>query len=175
MTKSHRNKNFRQNLDFVEVRLRSKITKMRCVHSLVKNLQVFFIKVKFFASNILTTKCKSVRERVKNALSCTLLYLIFKIYKKKKKNAHIYKKNFNEFFFTNECTHLKKKNYCKVLKLQRYSSNTLNLSPKKNNSEGPRSWIPKKSKFCLIIVFLSDLVIKLLNLFVFKRISLKIS
>ena len=39
--------------------------------------------VKFFFLNILKTTHNSVRESVKNALSRTLLHLVFKIFKKK--------------------------------------------------------------------------------------------
>ena len=37
----------------------------------------------FFSSYILKTKCNSVRERAFFTLSCTLLYVVFKIFKKK--------------------------------------------------------------------------------------------
>ena len=49
-----------------------------------------------------------VRESVKNALSGTLLHLVFKIFKKK--NFTIIKSAFvnNLRFFTNKCTHLLK-------------------------------------------------------------------
>ena len=59
----------------------------RCVHFLVKNFKLFrkalLMNVKFFFLNILKTTHNSVWERVKNALSCTLLHLVFKIFKKK--------------------------------------------------------------------------------------------
>ena len=56
--------------------------------------------------NILKTKCISVRERVKNALSCSLLHLVFKVFKKK--NFTFIKSAFgnNLRFFTNECTQI---------------------------------------------------------------------
>ena len=41
------------------------------------------MNVKFFFLNILKTTHNSVRESVKNALSRTLLHLVFKIFKKK--------------------------------------------------------------------------------------------
>ena len=44
------------------------------------------MNVKFFFLNILKTTCNSVRERVKNALSRTLLHLVLK--KNKKKTSH---------------------------------------------------------------------------------------
>ena len=49
-----------------------------------------------------------VRESVKNALSCTLLHLVFKIFKKK--NFTIIKSAYvnNLRFFTNKCTHFLK-------------------------------------------------------------------
>ena len=55
---------------------------------LVKNLKLFtkalLMNVKFFFLNILKTKCNSVRERTFFTLSCTLLCVVFKIFKKKK-------------------------------------------------------------------------------------------
>ena len=44
--------------------------------------QAIWIKQKFRFLNILKTKCNSVQERVKYALSRTLLHLVFKIFKK---------------------------------------------------------------------------------------------
>ena len=41
------------------------------------------MNVKFLFLNILKTTHNSVRERVKNVLSHTLLHLVFKIFKKK--------------------------------------------------------------------------------------------
>ena len=87
----------------------------------------------FFFFTILKTKCNSVRERAFFTLSRTLLYAVFKIFKKK--NFAFSKSAFknNLRFFTNECTHILKKQvifYCKVLKMQRYSSGTLHVSPK---------------------------------------------
>ena len=54
------------------------------------------------------TTHNSVRERVKNALSRTLLHLVIKIFKKK--NLTFLKSAFlnNLRFFTNKCTHLLK-------------------------------------------------------------------
>ena len=73
----------------------------------------FFLKSTFdecevFFLNILKTTHNSVRERVKNALSRTLLHLVFKILKKK--NFTFIKSAFlnNLRFFTNKCTHLLK-------------------------------------------------------------------
>ena len=89
--------------------------------------------VKFFFLNILKTKCNSVRERAFFNLSRTLLCVVFKIFKKKNfifiKSAFLY----NLIFFTNECTHLLKQVIMdhKVLKMQRNSSVTLHVSPKK--------------------------------------------
>ena len=64
------------------------------------------MNVKFFFLNILKTTHNSVRERVKNALSRTLLHLVFKIFKKK--NFTFIKSAFlnNLRFFTNKCTHI---------------------------------------------------------------------
>ena len=76
----------------------------------MKNLKLFpkalLVIVKFFFLNILKTTHISVRESVKNALSGTLLHLVFKIFKKK--NFTIIKSAFvnNLRFFTNECTHI---------------------------------------------------------------------
>ena len=84
----------------------------RYVHLLVKNLKLFeralLMNVKFFFLNILKTTHNSVRERVKNALSRTLLHLVFKIFKKK--NFTFSKSAFvnNLRFFPNKCTHLLK-------------------------------------------------------------------
>ena len=59
----------------------------RCVHLLGKNLKLIrkalVMNVKFFFLNILKTTHNSVQERVKNALSRTLLHLVIKIFKKK--------------------------------------------------------------------------------------------
>ena len=83
-----------------------------CVHLLVKNLKLFkkalLMSVKFFFLNILMTTHDRVRESVKNALSCTLLHLVFNIFKKK--NFTIIKSAFLNHlrFFTNKCTHLLK-------------------------------------------------------------------
>ena len=66
------------------------------------------MNVKFFFLNILKTTHDRVRESVKNVLSCTLLNLVFKIFKKK--NFTIIKSTFvkNLRFFPNKCTHLLK-------------------------------------------------------------------
>ena len=51
----------------------------------MKNLKLFdpvlLINVKFFFLNILKTTHNSLRESVKNALSRTLLHLVFNIFK----------------------------------------------------------------------------------------------
>ena len=90
------------------------------------------MNVKSFFLNILKTTYDRVRESRKNALSRTLLHLVFKIFKKK--NFAIIKIAFlnNLRFFTNECTHLLKQVILdrKVLKMQRYSSVTLHVIPK---------------------------------------------
>ena len=70
------------------------------------------MNLKFFLLNILKTRHDRVRESVKNALSRTLLHLVFKIFKKKKiifiKSAFLN----NLRFFTNECIHrLKTSNF----------------------------------------------------------------
>ena len=71
--------------------------------------------------NIFTTKSNSVRERVKNALSCALLYFKWKVL-----NGIIW-----DFSPTN--THLLKTSHFLPQFLQIYSSTTLHLSPKKPN------------------------------------------
>ena len=72
------------------------------------------MNVKFFFLNILKTTHNSVRERVKNALSRTLLHLVFKIFKKK--NFTFIKSAFlnNLRFFTKKCTHLLKTINCET-------------------------------------------------------------
>ena len=59
----------------------------RCVHLLVTNLKLItkalFMNVKFFFLNILKTKCNNVRGRANFTHSCTLLCVVFKIFKKK--------------------------------------------------------------------------------------------
>ena len=76
----------------------------------MKNLKFFtkalLMNVNFFFINILKTTHDRVQESVKNALSRTLLHLVFKIFRKK--NITIIKSAFlnNLRFFTNKCTHL---------------------------------------------------------------------
>ena len=88
--------------------------------------------VKFFFLNILKTKCNRVRERAFFTLSRTLSCVVFKIFKKK--NFTFINSAFvnNLRFFINKCIHLlKTRNFDrKVLKMQRYSSVTLHVSPK---------------------------------------------
>ena len=78
----------------------------------MKNLKLFtkalLMNVKVFFLNILKTTHDRVRESVKNSPSCTLLHLVFKIFKKK--NFTIIKSAFvnNLRFFTNKFTHLLK-------------------------------------------------------------------
>ena len=90
------------------------------------------MNVKFFFLNILKTTHDRVQESVKNALSRTLLHLVFKIFKKKNfkfTNSAFVK---NLIFFINKCTHLlKTSNFGpQGLQMQRYSSVTLHVSPK---------------------------------------------
>ena len=95
------------------------------MHWLVKNLNFFtkalLINVKFFLLNILKTKCNRVRERAYFTLSFTLTCVVFKIFKKK------------NFTFINSAYIFSKQVILdrKVLKMQRYSSVTLHVSPKK--------------------------------------------
>ena len=140
----------------------------------MKNLKLFrkalLMIVKFFFLNILKTKCNRVLESVKNALSRTLLHLVFKILKKK--NFTIIKSAFvnNSRFFTNKCTHFLKQVVldCKGLKMQRYSSVTLHVSLKNPISAKKLKITFQKSKFCPEIFFLSDLVQNKLKLCFFK-------
>ena len=96
------------------------------------------MNVKFFFLNILKTTHNSVRESVKNALSRTLLHLVFKIFKKE--NFTIIKSVFFkrfEIFHQQMHTPLKNKEVIldrKILKMQSYSSFTLHVS-----SENPIS------------------------------------
>ena len=118
--------------------------------------------------NILNTKCNSVRERAFFTLSRTLLCVVFKIIKKK--NFTFIKSSFINHlrFFTKKCTHLLKHVILnrKVLKMQRYSSVTLHVSPKKPiSAEKLKITNPK---FCPKNFFLSGLVKKKLKLYVFK-------
>ena len=145
------------------------------MHSLVKNLKLFrkalLINVKFFLLNILKTTHNSVWERVKNALSCTLLHLVFKIFKKK--NFPFIKTAFvNSLrFFTNKCTHLLKPVILgrKVLKMQRYSSVTLHVSPKNSiSAENLKITFAKIQILCHKFFFLSGLVQNKLKLYVFE-------
>ena len=66
------------------------------------------INVKFFFLTILKTTHNSVREKLKNALSRTMIHLVFKIFKRK--NFTFIKSAFVKSlkFFTNKCTHLLK-------------------------------------------------------------------
>ena len=60
-------------------------------------------KINYFDKNVY-----SVREMVKNALSRTLLHLVFKIFKKKNFTFIKSALESNLRFFTNKCTHLLK-------------------------------------------------------------------
>ena len=66
------------------------------------------MNVKFIFLNILKTKCNSVQERAFFTLSCTLLCVVFKIFKMN--NFTFIKSAFlnNLIFFTNEWKHLLK-------------------------------------------------------------------
>ena len=58
--------------------------------------------------------------------------------------------------------------------MQRYSSITLHVSPKTLISEGSKKITSTKVQIYSIKKFLGDLVVKLLNLFVFESLALKI-
>ena len=63
----------------------------------------------------------------------------------------------------------------KLFKLQRYSSITLRVSPKKNKFQSrKRRWIPQNFQAISQNIFLGDLFLKQLNLLVFKRMLWKI-
>ena len=114
---------------------------LRCVHSFVKNLklfyQLFLMNIKFYFLNIFKTKCNSVQERVKIAFSCTLYskYL-------QRKSSHSSKVvNYIILHFSprNAYTFLILVIFDrKVFKLQYYSSVTLHISQKKNNFRGEK-------------------------------------
>ena len=61
-----------------------------------------------------------------------------------------------------------------VLKMQRHSSVTLHVSPETPISEGSKNNFHKNQNFASHIFFLSDLVLKLLNLFAFESFAWKI-
>ena len=67
--------------------------------------EVLLINMKFFCLNTLKTKCNSVRKRVKNALSRTLLHIVFKMIKKKNFPSIKSTQKNNLRFFTKKCTH----------------------------------------------------------------------
>ena len=103
---------FDQTLHFEDLAVQNYLfLKDVCIHWWT-NLKLFnkalLMSVKFFFLNILKTTHDRVRESVKNALSRTLLHLVFKIFKKK--NFTIIKSAFknNLRFCTNECKYLLK-------------------------------------------------------------------
>ena len=116
-----------------------------CVHLLVKNLRLFnqeiFYQCEVFFLNLLETKCNSVRKRVKNAFSRTLLHLVFKIFKKKKITLIKSTKYNNLRFFLQKNAHIfQKQVICdrKLFKLQPYGSVTLHVSHKTPISDGSK-------------------------------------
>ena len=111
--------------------------------------------------------CVCVQKRVKNALSRTLLHLVFKIYKKRKLHiAQKYSIEQDEVFSQTNAIVARK-----VFKRQRYRSVTLHVSPKPQFQRCQRKLLPQKSKFCLHEICLSDLVLQLLKLFLFKGLA----
>ena len=97
-----------------------------------KKVSYRFFPLNSLHLNVFLPPHDRVRESVKNALSRTLLHLVFKIFKKKN-FTHI-KSDFvnNLIFFTNKCTHLLKTSNFEPQgpQMQRYSSVTLHVSPK---------------------------------------------
>ena len=125
---------------------------------------------KFFFLNILKTKCNRVRERSFFTLSRTLSCVVLKIFKKK--NFTFINCAFvNNLSFSSTNAHICQKQVIldhKVLKMQRYSSVTLHVSPK-NPISAEKLKIPfTKIQILPPNFFLSGLVQNKLKLYVFK-------
>ena len=128
--------------------------------------------MKYIFSNILNAQCYSEREKQKIALTSTLIFLVFKIFNKinliSVKSGYL-----NIFRFINhKCALLLRRSnfHRKAFKMQSLNSVTLHVSPKKNYFRGAieEEEINLTSKFSPSKFFLSELVLKLVNIFVSK-------
>ena len=118
-----------------------------------------------------------MRDRAFFTLFFTLLHLVFKIFRKKNFTLiKVLNRTIWEFLETH--AHLFEKQVImdrKVFKRKRYSSVTLHVNPITPMSEGSKKIPSTKIQILPKKIFLSDLVLKLLNLFVFESLAWKIS